>query len=163
MMIRRQRHDDPLGEALAGGAETAAAARTALDTEPPEPVMIDLDAFVTTVGEARPSSPALSDHADDADDTPVVSYDDEGRGGRIYALLHPPRVNGDLINRVTLRLPEQGDIDAFFAGEVSGNRGMICRLSGLHPAVFARLKWPDAAALHQIYRDLVPAFVTGEE
>ncbi len=162
-MIRRQRHDDPLGEALAGGAETAAVEDRGPVAPASEPVMIDLDAFVTTVGEARPSSPVLSDQADNADDAPVVTYDDEARGGRIYVLLHPPRVNGDLIDRVTLRLPEQGDIDAFFAGEIAGNRGMICRLSGLHPAVFARLKWPDAAALHQIYRDLVPAFVTGEE
>lgn len=158
-MIRRQTHDDPLGEALAGGAETPVVG----DRDPvaaPEPVMIDLDAFVTTVHEACPSPSAPPDEADDA---PVVSYDDEGRGGRTYVLLNPPRVNGDLLDRVTLRLPEQGDVDAFFAGEVTGNRGMICRLSGLHPAVFARLKWPDAAALHQIYRDIVPAFLTGEE
>jgi len=157
-MIRRQRHDDPLGEALAGGAETAAVEDRG-PTMASEPVMIDLDQFVVTAQDRY----LIEEDDTEKDDEPVVAYDDEARGGRVYHLLHAPRVNGDLIDRVTLRLPEQGDIDAFFAGEIAGNRGMICRLSGLHPAVFARLKWPDAAALHQIYRDLVPAFVTGEE
>lgn len=123
-------------------------------------MMIDLNQFVTGPGDAP--MPAASTSEPDEDE-PVVVYDDEARGGRAYSLLVAPRVNGVLIDRVTMRMPEQGDIDAFFAGEIAGNRGMICRLTGLHPAVFARLKWADAAALHQLYRDIAPSFVTGEE
>lgn len=162
-MIRRQsedrKKDDPFGEALAGGPEQDKADR-AIFREESRPLLIDLDEFVTTPGDSSVTSQAP---ADPDEDEPVVAYDDEARGGRVYHLLHAPRVDGGLIDRVTMRMPEQGDIDAFFSGEIAGNRGMICRLTGLHPSVFARLKWPDAAALHQIYRDIVPAFVTGEE
>ena len=154
-MSRRPAHDDPLGEALAGGPAKLPDLEGPVAHEAAKPVMIDLDAFVTT----HPDRPP----AEEEDDEPVVAYDDEARGGRVYHLLHAPRVNGDLIEKVTMRLPEQGDIDAFFAGSIAGNRGMICRLTGLHPAVFARLKWPDAQALHQLYRDIVPGFMTGEE
>lgn len=154
-MTRRPPHDDPLGEALAGGPAKLPDLDGPVAHEAAKPVMIDLEAFVTT----HPDPPP----AEEEDGEPVVAYDDEARGGRVYSLLHAPRVNGDLIEKVTMRLPEQGDIDAFFAGSIAGNRGMICRLTGLHPAVFARLKWPDAQALHQLYRDIVPGFMTGEE
>ena len=160
-MTRRPPHDDPLGEALAGGPAKLPDLDGPVAHEAAKPVMIDLDAFVTTPGAATATSAAAPQPDDD--DEPVVAYDDEARGGRVYHFLHAPRVNGDLIDQVTMRLPEQGDIDAFFAGSIAGNRGMICRLTGLHPAVFARLKWPDAQALHQLYRDIVPGFMTGEE
>lgn len=163
-MPPRQTHNDPLGEALAGGPFEPVD-EPAGETQ--APVMIDLDQFVTTAGRSQPDPvPAGADPSDRGeaeDDEPVVAYDDEARGGRVYSLLVAPRVNGELLDRVTMRMPEQGDIDAFFAGSVAGNRGMICRLTGLHPAVFARLKWTDAEALHQIYRDIAPSFVTGEE
>jgi hypothetical protein len=158
MMPPRQTHDDPLGEALAGGPFEPVA-------EPAEahaPVMVDLNQFVTTAGRSQPD-PVPAEPGEAEEDEPVVAYDDEARGGRVYNLLVAPRVNGELLDRVTMRMPEQGDIDAFFAGSVAGNRGMICRLTGLHPAVFARLKWTDAEALHQLYRDIAPSFVTGEE
>lgn len=131
---------DPVGEALAG------------TEEPDGAVMVDLDQFVTVSG---------AEDEPDAEE-PVVTHDGE-RGARAYVLLHPPSVDGARLSRVTMRLPEQGDIDDFAAGAISGNRGMICRLTGLHPAVFRRLKWPDAEALHQIYRDIAPGFLTGED
>ena len=161
-MSRRPAHDDPLGEALAGGPFEPVTAPAVLTGEAHAPVMIDLDQFVTTAGQVRPD-PSPSEPVDAEEDEPVIVYDDEARGGRVYSLLHAPRVNGEIIDRVTMRMPEQCDIDAFFSGSIAGNRGMICRLTGLHPAVFARLKWPDAAALHQLYRDIVPPFLTGEE
>ncbi len=158
-MSRRPAHDDPLGEALAGGAAKSPDLDGPVQHETTAPVMVDLDQFVVTAQDRY----LIEQDDAEKDDEPVVAYDDEARGGRVYSLLHAPRVNGDLIEKVTMRLPEQGDIDAFFAGSIAGNRGMICRLTGLHPAVFARLKWPDAQALHQLYRDIVPGFVTGEE
>lgn len=158
-MTRRPPHDDPLGEALAGGAAKLPDLGGPVQHETTAPVMVDLDQFVVTAQDRY----LIEQDDAEKDDEPVVAYDDEARGGRVYHLLHAPRVNGELLDLVTLRLPEQGDIDAFFAGSIAGNRGMICRLTGLHPAVFARLKWPDAQALHQLYRDIVPGFVTGEE
>lgn len=156
----KDRHgDDPLGEALAGGPFEPVAEPVG---ETQAPVMIDLNQFVTTAGRSQPD-PVPAGPGEVEEDEPVVAYDDEARGGRVYSLLVPPLVNGELLDRVTMRMPEQGDIDAFFAGSVAGNRGMICRLTGLHPAVFARLKWTDAEALHQLYRDIAPSFVTGEE
>lgn len=161
-MAERSTRDDPLGEALAGGPFEPVAVPAAPAGEVHAPVMIDLNQFVTTAGRSRPD-PSPPDPGQAEEDELVVHYDDEARGGRVYSLLVAPRVNGELLDRVTMRMPEQGDIDAFFAGSVAGNRGMICRLTGLHPTVFARLKWTDAEALHQLYRDIAPSFVTGEE
>ncbi|MDI6838496.1 MAG: phage tail assembly protein, partial [Rhizobiaceae bacterium] len=128
----------------------------------PKPVMVDLDQFTTSTAEAAGSRTAAVPAAIADEGEPNVSYDDEA-GSRIYTLLHPPRVDGVLLRQVVMRTPEQGDIDDFFSGELSGNRAMICQLTGLSPAVFRRLKWPDAEAIHQLYRDIVPGFIAGEE
>ncbi|RYC10181.1 phage tail assembly protein [Ciceribacter ferrooxidans] len=158
-----RKRDDPLGEALAGGS----AGRDAADDETGEapalkPVMVDLDQFTTSPAEAAAFRAAAAPSAIAEEDGPNVSYTQEA-GTRIYTLLHPPTVNGVLLRQVEMRQPEQGDIDDFFSGELSGNRAMICRLTSLHPAVFRRLKWPDAEAIHQLYRDIVPGFIAGEE
>lgn len=159
-----RKRDDPLGEALAGGsAGRDVAGRTAVETAALKPVMVDLDQFTTSTAEAAAASrtadvpSAIGDEGE-----PNVSYTQEA-GTRIYTLLHPPTVNGELLRQVVMRQPEQGDIDDFFSGELSGNRAMVCRLTSLHPAVFRRLKWPDAEAIHQLYRDIVPGFIAGEE
>lgn len=158
-----RKRDDPLGEALAGGsAGRDAAGSTAVETAALQPVMVDLDQFTTSTAEAAASRTASAPPVVADEGEPNVSYEDEA-GTRSYTLLHPPRVNGVLLRQVVMRQPEQGDIDDFFSGELSGNRAMICRLTGLNPAVFRRLKWPDAEAIHQLYRDIVPGFIAGEE
>lgn len=144
--------DDPLGQALAGPAPVAAEPVAA-----PKATMIDLDAFTTSPGELY----AGDNSADEARD-PVVAYDDDLAGSRTYTLVQKPKVNGVILSTITLRMPEQQDIDDFYSGGVDGTRGMLARLTGLHPVVIKRLKWPDAEAVFQLYRDIVPSFMIGE-
>lgn len=94
---------------------------------------------------------------------PVVDFDRKA-GSRRYTLLFPRKVDGRSLRHVTMAYPTQGDIDDWGSGEIAGRRGLICRMTGLHPLVFRSLAWPDAEALHQMFADMVPDFiVTGEE
>jgi hypothetical protein len=83
-------------------------------------------------------------------------------GARIYTLLSPFKVDGKWRRTITMRHPTQGEIDAWGNGEIDGARGLILAMTSLHPAVFKALAWPDAAALHQMFSDMVPGFVIGQ-
>jgi hypothetical protein len=95
-------------------------------------------------------------------DAPAPRIDAPARlGGRLYTLLSPFKVDGKWLRTITMRHPTQGEIDAWGNGEIDGARGLILAMTGLHPAVFKALAWPDAAALHQMFSDMVPSFVIG--
>ncbi len=82
-------------------------------------------------------------------------------GARNYTLVSPFKVDGKWLRKVTIRYPTQGEIDAWGNGEIEGSRGLMLAMTGLHPSVFKALAWPDAAALHQMFSDMVPTFVIG--
>ena len=122
--------------------------------------MINLDQFTTTAAEATAARLGSEDGGEAPE--PIVTYDDDSRGERSLTLMFPPLVDGERLTVIRLRLPEQKDIDDWGNGVLTSNRAFLSRLSGVHPAVLKRLKWPDAAALHALFQDLVPEFVTGE-
>ncbi|MGR6430441.1 hypothetical protein ACU5AY_05925 [Rhizobium sp. PAMB 3174] len=136
---------DPLSAHLAEVDETGAAS-------------IDLDQFVTRVGA---SSPADIPAGRGPEEAPVVSYDDGDVLPIVLPLYFRPSVDGVRLASLSVYPPEQADIDAWGAGEIS-NRDLLARMARVHPAVIAHLKWPDAERLHQVFSILAPHFVTGE-
>lgn len=119
---------------------------------------IDLDQFVTTVGASLPAEQSAASGPEDA---PDVSYDARDVQPIVLPLFYQPSVNGVRLSSLTVFPPEQADIDAWGAGEIS-NRDLLARMARVHPAVIAHLKWPDAERLHQVFAILAPHFVSGE-
>lgn len=88
--------------------------------------------------------------------TTIVTSD---AGQREYTLIVPPTVNGKRLRKIRMRLPLQGDIDDWGNGEIASLREFQARLTGLDPLVLRALAWPDAEAVHLLFRDIVPDFV----
>lgn len=92
---------------------------------------------------------------------PIVAASETGR--RMLDLVHPPKVDGKPLRRVTVRLLEQGDVDDWVDGVITTRRELVLRLTGLHGDVIRKLKWPDSEALHLIIQDLLPDFIVSSE
>ncbi len=80
-------------------------------------------------------------------------------GSREVNLVFPFKVERRWLRKVSIRLPSQGDIDDFSSGDLPTLRDLLSRLTGLHPAVLKALIWHDSAAVHQVFRDVLPAFI----
>lgn len=80
-------------------------------------------------------------------------------GGRELLLSHPIKVDGNILQKIRVRVPSQGDIDDWGAGHLPTVRDFLVRLTNTHPLVIKALSWPDSEALHMLFRDVVPAFV----
>lgn len=104
---------------------------------------------------------AFAAPAEGVDGGPVVIASATGR--RMLELVHPPKVDGKPLRRVTVRLLEQGDVDDWVAGVITTRRELVLRLTGLHDAVVRRLKWPDSETLHLIIQDQLPEFILKSE
>lgn len=104
-------------------------------------------------------APALQ--ADERDPGPDVIASQTGK--RVLYLVHPPKVAGKALVKVTVRLLEQGDVDDWVDGVITTRRELVLRLTGLHANVVRKLKWPDSEALHLIIQDLLPDFVANSE
>ncbi|WP_137136609.1 hypothetical protein [Rhizobium sp. FKY42] len=81
-------------------------------------------------------------------------------GARSHALLVPLKVNGKWLRKITLRLPSQGEIDDYVNGDLASRRAFLARLADLDPLVIKALRWPDSEAVHQLFHDIVPQFVS---
>ena len=101
------------------------------------------------------ATPAASSHDVPA---PVVEAD-TAAGARSYTLLAGPKVNGRKLRRITMRPVTQADIDDLADGTLPNNRALLCRLTGLHPAVIKALIWPDAQFIHGMLLDALPDFM----
>lgn len=101
--------------------------------------------------------PALSGPATGVD--PVVKLNPVP-GSREVNLIYPFSVDGKMLRKVRIRLPSQGDIDDFSSGALPTLRDLLSRLTGLHPAVIKALVWEDSKAVHQVFRDVLPAFIS---
>lgn len=89
---------------------------------------------------------------------PVVEAD-KAAGARTYTLLAGPKVNGRKLRRITMRAVTQADIDDLADGTLPNTRALLCRLTGLHPAVVKGLVWPDAQFVHAMFIDALPDFL----
>jgi hypothetical protein len=67
------------------------------------------------------------------------------------------------LTKIRMRHPSQSEIDAWGRGEIEGRRALICLMIGQPPEIFGVLAWPDAAALHQMFSDMVPDFILSSE
>lgn len=107
------------------------------------------------------SSSAAKDDAagDTAGDVSPVEFYRPAAGARTYDLVYPRRVDGKWLRRITVRMPEQGDIDDYVSGELKDLRDLLVRLTGLSRPVIRALTWVDSSAVHQIFRDVLPAFI----
>lgn len=94
----------------------------------------------------------------DEDEGPVVVANEAG--SREINLVFPLKIDGKRLNKVRMRMPEQGDIDDFASGDLPTLRDLLCRLTGLHPNVIKKLKWQDSEAVHQTFKDVLPTFIT---
>ncbi|WP_281978793.1 phage tail assembly protein [Pseudorhizobium flavum] len=90
---------------------------------------------------------------------PRVALAEPGRGGRRYMLLAPLYVDGYRLEEVTLRHLTQAELDDYAGGEIETRRLLLARVTGLHPDVIGAMIWPDSEALHQMFADLLPAFL----
>lgn len=92
---------------------------------------------------------------------------DENAGARRLTLLVPLRIEEAgktrRLTRIRMRHPNQAEIDAWGRGEIEGRRSLICLMIGQPAEVFGALAWPDAAALHQMFSDMVPDFILNSE
>lgn len=110
----------------------------------------------------------LNTALDVADEEPVITVTrDEKAGSRSYRLLVPLTIEqGGKKRRLTsirMRHPSQSEIDAWGRGEIAGRRDMLCAITGQHAVVIGALAWPDAAAVHQMFSDMVPEFVLNSD
>jgi hypothetical protein len=99
---------------------------------------------------------------------PVITVTrDENAGARQLTLLVPLRIQeagkSRRLTRIRMRHPSQSDIDAWGRGEIEGRRALICLMIGEPPEIFGALAWPDAAALHQMFSDMVPDFILNSD
>lgn len=105
---------------------------------------------------------------DVAAEEPVITVTrDENAGSRSYRLLVPLTIKeGGKKRRLTtirMRHPSQSEIDAWGRGEIAGRRDMLCAITGQPAVVIGTLAWPDAAAVHQMFSDMVPEFVLNSD
>lgn len=99
---------------------------------------------------------------------PVIEVTrDENAGARRLTLLVPLRIKEATKTRrlttIRMRHPSQAEIDAWGRGEIEGRRAMLCLMTGQPAEVFGALAWPDAAALHQMFSDMVPEFILNSD
>lgn len=97
----------------------------------------------------------------------VVVTRDQMAGARVYHLLVPLALQeGGKTRRlrsIRMRHPSQAEIDAWGRGEIDGRRALLCVMTGQAAEVIGALAWPDAAAIHQMFSDMVPEFVMTSE
>ena len=107
-----------------------------------------------------------------ASDTPALPPSitvsrDENAGSRSHKLLVPLTIEqaGKKRRLKTMRMrhPAQAEIDAWGRGEIAGRRELMCVMTGQPAEVIAGLAWPDAAAIHQMFSDMVPEFVLNSD
>lgn len=96
----------------------------------------------------RPFEPALT-----------IAVDTKA-GARSHTLLVPLKVNGKWLRQITLRLPSQGQIDDYVNNENASRRLLLAELAGVDPLIIKALRWPDSEAVHQIFHDIVPQFIS---
>lgn len=89
----------------------------------------------------------------------VISVDTKA-GARSHTLLVPLKVNGKWLRRISLRLPSQGDIDDFLSDGNQSRRQLLAHLAGVDPLVIKALRWPDSEAVHQLFHDMLPQFIS---
>ncbi|MGQ3277876.1 MAG: phage tail assembly protein, partial [Shinella sp.] len=80
-------------------------------------------------------------------------------GNRHVTLAYPFKVNGKWLRVVTIHLPDTGDIDDYVSGTLPTLRDLLARLTRLSHAEIMALKWIDSAAVHQVFRDVLPPFI----
>lgn len=102
---------------------------------------------------------AATDVGADAAVEVTVEHAEPLVGSYSYRLLSPLLVNGVRLDVVTMRQPEQSDIDDYATGDIVSRRLLLARLTGLDPRVIKKLIWPDSKAVHQILGDLMPDFM----
>lgn len=95
----------------------------------------------------------------DAADEFVVEHVEPLAGSYSYRLLSPMTVNGARLDVVTIKQPEQTDLDDYATGSIVSRRLLLARLTGVDPRVIKRMIWPDSKAVHQILADLIPDFM----
>ncbi len=110
----------------------------------------------------------LNTAPDVAAEEPVITVTrDENAGSRSYRLLVPLKIDEGgkkrRLTRIRMRHPSQSEIDAWGRGEIAGRRDMLCAITGQHAVVIGALAWPDAAAVHQMFSDMVPEFVLNSD
>ncbi len=107
-----------------------------------------------------------------APDTPasppsIIVTRDENAGSRGHRLLVPLTIEEvgkkRRLTRIRMRHPCQAEIDAWGRGEIAGRRDLLCIMTGQPAEVIAGLAWPDAAAVHQMFSDMVPEFVLNSD
>lgn len=111
--------------------------------------------------------PEHSDTAADDSDLPDRPFEpaltiavDTKAGARSHTLLVPLKVNGKWLRQITLRLPSQGQIDDYVNDENPSRRLLLAELAGVDPLIIKALRWPDSEAVHQIFHDIVPQFIS---
>ena len=92
------------------------------------------------------------------DVAPIVKMNDLPGSVEVH-LIFPFKVDGKMLRKVRVRQPSQEDIDDFSSGKLPTFRDLLVRLTGLHNAVIRALTWEDSKAVHQIFRDVLPAFI----
>lgn len=102
--------------------------------------------------EAGGPSPSVAIDVAAADPVVVSGH----RGTRSFTLYQPIKVDGRMVTRISIRPPVGGDIDDWGSGVVSSSREMVCRLTGLHPAVIRGLDSIDLEILYKMFWDMVP-------
>ena len=114
------------------------------DLEPEHPDAAATDSDLAD----RPFKPALT-----------IAVDTKA-GARSHTLLVPLKVNGKWLRQITLRLPSQGQIDDYVNDENRSRRLLLAELAGVDPLIIKALRWPDSEAVHQIFHDIVPQFIS---
>lgn len=106
------------------------------------------------------------------DETPTVAPSiivtrDENAGSRSYRLLVPLTIEEGgkkrRLSTIRMRHPSQSEIDAWGRGEIAGRRDLLCVMAGQPAEVIGALAWPDAAAIHQMFSDMVPEFILNSD
>ncbi|MGQ2968902.1 MAG: hypothetical protein ACT6RF_09155 [Allorhizobium sp.] len=105
---------------------------------------------------------------DVAPDQPVIEVTrDENAGARRLTLLVPLRITEAgktrRLTSIRMRHPSQSEIDAWGRGDIEGRRAMLCVMTSQPAQVIGALAWPDAAALHQMFSDMVPDFILNSD
>lgn len=97
----------------------------------------------------------------------IIVTRDENAGSRTYRLLVPLTIEEAgkkrRLTSIRMRHPSQSEIDAWGRGEVAGRRDLLCIMTGQPAEVIAGLAWPDAAAVHQMFSDMVPEFILNSD
>lgn len=132
-----------------------------------EDYLTDMGGPASPVSDQRPVKPLPSlDEALAEADVPEIEFVDPQIGIVIFNLLHRLRVDGEVLDRITMRHPTLGEMGRFIDGEISRN-GMMELLTGVPQAVLLNLAWPDAEPILAALGGRIPAIngvatVTGE-